>query len=524
MRSVPAGDQGRGRRDFRTCAPVRQSGGGTRGCSRIPAKMFDMLAYQDTADPPAKARPRNNVLIRLCPIDACQAHSFRTCVYNRRFRERLEQWSRIAPKLYLWHYCINFSHFLAPFPNYDELISDIPLFQRAGISGLFIEGAVSGGSDDAELRSYLSARLLWKPDLDAVREIREFLNAVYGAAAPILSDYFALRQQEVRRGQHLWVDQNLDARYLTPDFLKHGRALLERASSKVSTEEAHKRVERHLLSLDYVEALREKRCVVRGDSYSPVDPGRVQEKTRKFLKTAEALGITSLREDYPLAKQAQDWGDVAEHYRAIVLTDGPVKAAVVPELGRVVSLGWTDVSGSNILRVPDPGEWAYPHKGGVYVSVSDGPSTSFQLVDWKLTSATRESVTLTGNSTLGQPLRLQIWIAGSILRTRIAISNTDDAPTRVALLCRAEFECGVSREAMLTYMDRSGNPRSQTLSLTDGNTDGNAHFAGASLPQQEWSIACERPALRVRNRFEAAQVERCTFDWSFRDAAWRVSL
>ena len=48
-----------------------------------PGKIFDMLAYQDTADPPSKVRPRANVQIRLCPMDACQAHSYRTCAYNR---------------------------------------------------------------------------------------------------------------------------------------------------------------------------------------------------------------------------------------------------------------------------------------------------------------------------------------------------------------------------------------------------------------------------------------------------------
>jgi hypothetical protein len=496
-----------------------------------PGKTFDMLAYQETADPPSKVRPRANVQIRLCPMDACQAHSYRTCVYNRRFRERLEQWSRIAPKLHLWQYCINFSHFLAPFPNYDELISDIPSFRRAGVSGLFIEGAASkgGGSDDAELRSYLAARLLWKPDLDPVPEIRAFLNAVYGPAAPLLWNYFALRQQEVRRGQHLWVDQNLfdqnmDARSLSPDFLKHGRALLERALSQAPTPEAHKRINRHLLSIEYVDAMREKRCVIQGDSYGPTNPVRAQEETKKLLKTAEDFGVTNLREDYPIAQQAQTWGDVGARYRAVVVTDGTAKAAVVPELGRVVALGSTNVAGSNatranVLRVPDPGEWAYPHKGGIYVSVSDGPSTSFQLIEWRLATATRESVTLSGKSGSGQTLQLQLAVGESTLRMRVAISNGTDAPVRAALLCRAEFACGPSREAVLTYRDRSGNPRSEKIGLGDGNADGDLHLAGGELPALEWAIACERPMLRVRNRFSAEQVEHCAFNWSFRGAA-----
>ncbi len=153
-----------------------------------PGKTFDMLAYQDTADPPSRRTPAQQRPDSFMP-DGRLPGAF---VSNVRiqpddFASGSEQWSRIAPQAYLWQYCINFSHVLAPFPNYDELISDIPSFRRAGVSGLFIEGAASkgGGSDDAELRSYLAARLLWKPDLDAVREIREFLNAVYGPAAPI---------------------------------------------------------------------------------------------------------------------------------------------------------------------------------------------------------------------------------------------------------------------------------------------------------------------------------------------------
>jgi len=484
-----------------------------------PGKLIDMLAYQDTADPPSLARPRDNVQIRLCPIDACQAHSVRACVYNQRFRERLEQWSRIAPKLHIWQYSLNFSHYLAPFPNYDQLISDIPLFQRSGISGLFVQGAVSegGGGDDAELRSYLAARLLWKPGLDPIAEIRDFLGAVYGPAAPLLWNYFVLRQQEARRGQHLWVDQNLDAAYLTPDFLKRGRALLERALLKAATKEARRRVERHLLSIDYVEAIRDKRCMIQGESYGPADPPRAKDETQKLLKTAAALGITNFREDYPITRQARDWGDVSARYRAVPLADGRAQATVIPELGRVVALGLSNQP--SVLRIPDPGEWAYPHKGGIYVSLSDGDSTAFQLLDWQLASATRESVTLNGRSESGRALQMQIGMKEGNLGVRVTVLNSSASPARVAILCRAEFACGASREAVLTYTDRSGDQRSQRINGIGGTADGGVHLAGGDLPQGDWVLVSEHPRLRVRNRFQAEEVARCTATWSFRDAA-----
>lgn len=481
-----------------------------------PGKMVDMLAYQDTADPPSMVRPLANVQIRFCPIDACQAHSYQTCAYNRQFRDRLEQWSRIAPKLVVWQYSVNFSHFLAPFPNYDELISDIPMFQRAGISGLFIEGAVSegGGGDDAELRSYLAARLLWKSDVDAVAEIRGFLDAVYGPAAPPMWKYFVLRQHEVRRGQHLWIDQNVDARYLTRDFLKNGREMLRRASQKAASQAARRRIERHLLSIDYVEAIRERRCLARGASYGPADP-RLSSDTQQFLRTAEGFGITNLREGYPIAQQAMDWANLATRHEAVVLTNGAVKATVVPDLeGRVIAFGTP-----NILRVPDPGEWRYPHAGGIFVGLSDGYLAAPRAVEWQIASSTAETVTLTGRSDPTRVLTMRIGISRETLQVSLTVTNGDDSPARVAILCRAEFACGASREAVLTYRDQSGNERTLKIGIGDGAVDGGVVLAEGELPRQQWELACGDKAPRVTNRFRAEEVALCGFSWSFRGAA-----
>ena len=482
-----------------------------------PDKRVDMLAYQETADPPAKARPLPNVQIRFCPINACQAHSYRTCVYNRPIRERLQQWSRIAPRLHVWQYSVNFSHYLAPFPNYDELISDIAILRRSGVSGLFIEGAVStgGGADDAELRSYLAARLLWKPDLDARQEIREFLDTVYGPAAPLMWNYFVLRQQGVRHGQHLWIDQNVDAAYLTPDFLGHGRALLERASLKANTPASRRRIERHLLSIDYVETLRERRCSIQGSEYGEADPARVKYDTQKLVSGAEALGVTHLREGYPIAQQASDWDHLRARYAAVLLTDREATATVIPELdGRIIAFGRT-----NILRVPDPGEWAYPHAGGIFVSLYEGDQTTPRPVAWQLASSARETVTLTGKSDAGRALQIQIGLAENVLQTRVTVRNPAESTARLRIACRAEFDCGRSRGAVLTYRDQSGNERKRKIGLVEGVADGNAILVASELPDQAWTLACESPALGVTNRFRAAQVERCGLSWSFRGSS-----
>jgi len=221
-----------------------------------------------------------------------------------------------------------------------------------------------------------------------------------------------------------------------------------------------------------------------------------------------------------MAQQARDWGGLPARYAAVVLTDGSANANVIPELGgRVAALGRT-----NVLRVPDPGEWAYPNAGGIYVSLSDSYLTAPRAIAWQLASATREAATLTGKSDSGQALYMQIGMAQNrnseaTLRMRVTVSNPADAPARVAIFCRAEFNCGSSREAALSYRDRSGTERKQEIRLGDRTADGSALLTGGELPQQQWELACANPALRVGNRFEADQVARCGFSWSFRGAA-----
>ncbi len=197
-----------------------------------PDKLIDTLAYQYTEDPPAVTRPRRNVRIRLCPIGACEAHPYEQCPYNAYFMKNLEAWSKITDRLYIWHYNTNFAHYLLPFPDFDELAADIPMYKRHGVVGLFMEGAVSqgGGAENAELRSYVMAKLLWDVKADTNKLVNEFLDAYYGKAAQPMRAYFDLTQRQVRMapnglGRHLWIYDPPSAPYLSDEFLASAREL-----------------------------------------------------------------------------------------------------------------------------------------------------------------------------------------------------------------------------------------------------------------------------------------------------------
>ncbi len=520
-----------------------------------PGKIVDTLAYQKSADPPAVVTPLPNVQIRLCPIDSCQAHPYESCPYNRQFEQRLSAWARIAPRLVLWQYSINFSHFLLPFPNEQELVVDIPRFKRAGVSGMFIEGAVSegGGGENAELRAYLAARLLWNPEIDVNAEIRGFLSAVYGPAAPLMAQYLALRRSEtLRSDRHLWIDQDVSAPYLTDSFLKVGRELLERAYAKAEPGSARRRIERCALSLDYVDVMRRRQCYAGVDFYGPENPDRLKLETENFVHRAEMLGITHLREGYPLAAEAQAFEELGKAYPLLAIEDDAVAVKIVPELGaRVIALGprgrqpaaaalpSTDIAfaGANVLRVPGPGEFSYPYAGGLRFGLASNYLSTEQRVGWRTERTAKEFTSLRGLSDQGLDLEMDFRVEAGILHIRMTATNPGPIALPAVLLCQAEFAMqpwNASRPARpyaaVHYTTRSGEERDHRIDAHDFPADDNFILEGEECARESCTLLVRqtRPNApgsirKIQNRFRDQQVKRSEVRWSFRSAP-RVTM
>ena len=488
-----------------------------------PDKIIDTLAYQQSADPPAVVRPLPNVQIRFCPIAACQAHSSGTCVYNSEFEKQLAGWARIAPKLVLWQYSINFAHFLLPFPNETALVSDIERFQRAGVSGMFVEGAVSdgGGGENAELRAYLAGRLLWNPRIDATAETREFLRAVYGPAVAPMTRYYVLRQKQIRPNEHLWIDQNVNAAYLTPSFLREARDLLNQAHARADTRPIRRRIERCALSLDYIEVMRRRKCRMQGAVYGPDDAEKVRFDTANFVRRAESLGITHLREGYPLQAQAKAFDDSLKPYPAIPLDDGKRSIQIVPDLGaRIIAL-IPSGGDANVLRVADPGEFAYPFAGGIHFSLtSDYASNSQQDVAWQSGTGTEPgTVLLRGKSEQSFELEMKIRVENGVLRVRVVATNRSPETQAAALRCQAEFAMGASREASLSYTTTSGSERIHRIERGAQPADGSLMFTGDQRPHEQMALLLPRNATHgIENRFHTEQIGQCGIRWSLRDS------
>lgn len=266
----------------------------------FPGVAIDTLAYQYTRLPPRAERPRGNVIVRLCSIECAFGRPLEDPA-NRAFREDLEGWSRIAGRLYVWDYTTDFSHYVQPHPNYGVLAPNLRLFARSHVRGVFEQGAYqSPGSEMAELRAWVLARLLWNPALDERELRREFLGGYYGPAAGGIAEYLALLERAVAAaGDPLGCYSPPDAKFLGLETLGRAWEILGRAERRTAGRpEYARRVRRAMLPVAYVafvrwDALRKDASARR--AAWPWPDGR-DELGRWFADNARAEGVTHISE------------------------------------------------------------------------------------------------------------------------------------------------------------------------------------------------------------------------------------
>jgi hypothetical protein len=262
-----------------------------------PRILIETLAYQYTRKPPKTLQPRGNVIVRLCSIECCFAHSLAACPSeeNRRFRDDIVAWQPVAKRLYIWDYTPNFAHYVMPFPNFNSIQPNVQFFADHNVQGLFEQGNYNGGisADLGSLRAYLLAKLVWDPKTDLARHQREFIAAFYGSAAPKITTYVELVQQQVKdTGVHAHIFDPPTAKYLNAEFTAAADKLLAEAEAMAGTDAVRQRVELARLPVWYVQ----------------IATGRVKDQARadlvkRFLDVARASGMTQVSEGLSL----KDW-------------------------------------------------------------------------------------------------------------------------------------------------------------------------------------------------------------------------
>lgn len=257
-----------------------------------PDKLIDTIAYGETEAPPKGIAPRANVRVRLCPIYVCHAHPLETCSAreSKAFLASLKGWAAIARNLAVWHYACP-AHFLMPFPDFTGLPADLRLYRKHGVTNVFVQGTFvpGGGQCDAELRAWVTSRLLWNPEADADALVTAWMKGVYGPAWEPMRAWFDRLHREAEDGErHLYLQDGPHHPILADAVLAAGDALFDKAAALANTDARRDAVAKARLSLRYVKLDRAK------------SPGPDLED---FLATAKRFGLTHAAEGRAL----EDW-------------------------------------------------------------------------------------------------------------------------------------------------------------------------------------------------------------------------
>ncbi len=223
----------------------------------FPDKFIGTLAYQYTRTPPKNISPRHNVVVRLCSIECCFAHDFKSCPENQSFLQDLKGWSAIAPHMYIWDYVVNFGHYVMPYPNFRVLQSNIQSFRDNHAIGIMEQAAYqSRGGEFSELRAYLISKLLWNPECNTDDVINDFMYGYYGRAGKFIRQYFDLLHNRLTPDTHIHLGLTPGDAIFSDEFVQQSCDLFKEGIKVADNEDVVRRIEMCSLPVLYLKCKR----------------------------------------------------------------------------------------------------------------------------------------------------------------------------------------------------------------------------------------------------------------------------
>ena len=284
---------------------------------QFPDRMISTLAYEYGRHAPKTLKPRDNVNIMLCSIEAYRHKAIKEDTASAEFVKDVQNWGKIAKDIIVWDYVIQFNHLISPFPNLHVLQPNIQFFAENGVNAMFEQGNREIGGEFAALRSYLISKLLWDPYLNVDSVMNDFLSGYYGAAGKTIRQYIdLLREELIKGGKPLRIfgsPNEAATTYLTPNLLLKYNLLLDEAEKLVSdSAEILERVRIARLPLMYATMEQAKKNFTGQNGLFEKVNGKWEAKTQirnmvdEFTDLCKREGVT----------QVKEWSTTPEEYRS----------------------------------------------------------------------------------------------------------------------------------------------------------------------------------------------------------------
>ena len=270
----------------------------------FPEKTISTLAYQHTRKP-CITKPAENVLITLCSIECDRsAPIVEKCTD---FAEDLKGWGKLTDNIRIWDYTTQFTNFLAPFPNLKTLKPNIELFRDNNAKWIF-EQHSNNPSELFELRSYVTAKLLWNPNANFDGLVTEFTNGYYEEAGPMVKKYIDLIHAKLEEDDDFFLflygdpSEAFDS-YLNPELLSEYDTIFDQAEAAVASKtDVLERVKAARMGVDYAILEASRKNLTNAFSLTIVEEGSlvenpmVKELLDDFISTCKKQNITLMNE------------------------------------------------------------------------------------------------------------------------------------------------------------------------------------------------------------------------------------
>jgi hypothetical protein len=285
--------------------------------NQFPNKMISTLAYEYGRHAPRTLKPRDNVNIMLCSIEAYRGKPITEDTSSAEFVKDVKDWGKIAKDIIVWDYVIQFNHLLSPFPNLHVLQPNIQFFAENGVNAMFEQGNREVGGEFAALRSYLISKLLWDPYLNIDSVMNDFLFGYYGAAGKPIRKYIdVMRDELIQAGKPLRIfgsPNEASVTYLTPALISKYNVLFDEAEKLVSDSAGIlERVRIARLPLMYATMEQAKKNFTGENGLFEKINGKWEVKTKirnmvdEFTDLCKREGVT----------QVKEWSTSPEEYRS----------------------------------------------------------------------------------------------------------------------------------------------------------------------------------------------------------------
>ena len=294
---------------FCTCDLCSKDGGPSESlirfvnkvAAKFPQQQFSTLAYVYTAKP-SKIKPAANVYIMLSSIDAYRQDPLSTTPSAAEFRKNLEGWGKVTDNIFLWDYTTQFTNYLAPFPDYNNLQPNLQYLLANKVKGVFSQGSGDTYGDMAAYNSYVQAKLLWNPSSE-----NDFLEGYYGKAGTFIGQYMQAltkRLHDTKTQLDIYGNPvNNYTNYLSAEAIDEYSSLLDKAEKAAEGNNTFlNRIYQARLPLEYT-VLQQSRFfgtekygyLIQDASGYVVNP-RWPERVKKFVAQCKAAGVREMSE------------------------------------------------------------------------------------------------------------------------------------------------------------------------------------------------------------------------------------